>query len=390
MTLLIDFEQSIGNLKLTMDEDEFDELLLELEGLKKSNIQSFSELSTKIKNATPEDLTTHEVTKGVLFLDSVWPLNMPQGRVFLKFRLNLSSGVLNYEQANLSLIKLFKTLTYFQFPNNNYDGTTRSLATTYVYYWRFKCLIEHLFIENGLYFPEEDTKKITLSQVYKALNDIKKSDKQSAYEDFYYGLSCYLRLMELDLIPEQYCFEFSRQDINFDEILKDIIDYKITNQATYYPLLENELEALSNVIFDYTSKFGKEYNKVYQLLDESGFAAPGRRYISLNDKIMDKLTNYQFSLLASGDPWFFFTVDEKKGRLNLNSFNSAVRTKVIGACVVVIALLTGMRIREIGALKYKCCTKINDDEFELTYTQFKTSSDPHSGEEKLIPATKSV
>ena len=89
-------------------------------------------------------------------------------------------------------------------------------------------------------------------------------------------------------------------------------------------------------------------------------------------------------------PWFSFTVDTKKNRLNLNNFNSSVRKRVLAACIVVIALLTGMRIREIAALKSNCCRQINKDEFELTFTRFKTSSDPNLGQLEILPVPKSV
>lgn len=385
-----ELSESLSQIKETMDEDEFEEFITELDELESSNEQIFSLLNVKIKDVTPEQLNDLRVNDNIYFKDPVWPLDMPQGRVFLKFKCSLPRGVLNYEQANDSLTKYYKILTFFQFPNNDFDGSKRSYATTYRHYWRFKYLIDFLLIKNGLYFPEVDIQKVTIEQVYQALNSAKETGKHGVYEELYNSLMSYFRLMELDLLPPHYHFSFTRYDIDCEKILKDVLAFKIQKQSTYYPLDESELEALNKVIFDYSSTYGCEFNTVYKLLHDAGLAAGNRQFIDLPNPIAEKLMNFQFSNDANGTSWCSFTLDKKKARLDLNGFNSSVRKRILAACIIVVALLTGMRIREIAALKHDCCRKINDEEFELTFTRFKTSSDPNNGQIETMPVPKSV
>ena len=294
------FEESLKKIKATMDEEEYGEFLSGLNELESSNEQVFSELNSKIKDISPSELNSLPVVHGVLFDDPVWPLDMPQGRVFLKFKLNLPLGVINYKQAKSSLTKLYKTFTFFQFPNNDFDGKKRSYATTYRHYWNFKYLIEFLLIENGLYFPENDLEKVTIEQVYHALKTVKETGKHGVYEEFYNSLMSYFRLMELDLLPRNYHFSFTRFDIDCERILKDVIAFKIEKQSTYYPLDEKELESLNNVIFEYVSVFGSDYTTIHKLLCDYGLAYGTRQYVELNNPIAKKLQNYQFSNDATG------------------------------------------------------------------------------------------
>ncbi len=168
------------------------------------------------------------------------------------------------------------------------------------------------------------------------------------------------------------------------------MQHKIKHQSTYYPLNENELDSLINVVFDYSSSFGHDYIQVYNILYEHRCHSSKKRYINLNEPVAKELLNYKFLNNASGVPWFNFVIQSEKQRLDLNGFTSRLKNQVIASCIIVIALLTGLRIREIASLKSNCCRKINENEYELTFTRFKTSTAPIKGEKVIIPTPKSV
>jgi len=391
MEITEDIEQELRKLKASLDEDEYSDLLIELEELKQLDQYTFSGLNQRVKDLSPQELSCIEVVKGVVFGDSVWPLEIPQGRSILNFNLNLPLGVLNHNAAKNSLTNFYKLLTFFQFPNNDFEGSKRSFSTTRRNYWRFKKLIEFLFIDNGLYYPEIDAQKITVAQLHNAMKLAKETKTYSStYEELYYAVMAYFRLIELDMLPLEYHLSFTKHDINQEELLKDVIQHKIKHQSTYYPLNENELDSLINVVFDYSSSFGKDYIQVYNILYEHGCHSSKKRYINLNEPVAKELLNYTFLNNASGNPWFNFVIQSKKQRLVLNGFTSSLKNKIIASCVIVIALLTALRIREIASLKSNCCRKINENEYELTFTRFKTSSDPIKGEKEIIPTPKSV
>ncbi|ABG40540.1 phage integrase [Paraglaciecola sp. T6c] len=352
------------------------------------------------------------VVDGVMFNDLKWHIQWAQSEHLL-----LDFGRVKLESCSLTdhseLYRFAKMITYYCCPKK-VNLNISSWNTTHS---RFLSIINFIqdFIWPNQLLSAKMLSSVTEKQLKDHLNIIMQrlelgvSGSTQRYRFFVNALQDWSDFTRRKLLPKEYGL-----DVNIDNILTKDIRSKcnslIENQSdTWQPLAPEVIELIYKDGCRYLYDFADTIIECQELIRNRPLVGTANRKYrgqirsdGKSKELFKTLRDMKVPMLDTETKLFNFTPETKKVKsggyicgwqLRTTINISEVRPEVINlkrACIVLIALFTGMRRREIAELKSTPAFKKNGDWY-LAITRFKTSDDASgAGEPDEIPVPQIV
>lgn len=299
---------------------------------------------------------------------------------------------IRFKDNNSKKTFLKKIILYHYIPTFNPQGTIKSFQTTLAYYSIINLLDKFLFEPNHIKSFPEDINSISIRMLNKSLDEAKESEYFSHYKNLYQVIGFWFLLSDNNLIPEEY-----RLHINYSKVInttrqKDVIKVTTCHTTPYSPFSHNEFESLINYALFWTETAIPYIIKAIDYATE--LKIPTLSSQQLTRKIPDKKLEKLFNTEVDGMKIIGFSkrekVDKRYGSTYTTYFtNHKVRVavdNVRNAIFIFVALLTGLRRRELASLKFEDFVQLSNGECFVNITRFKTSQDPnYEGENDILP-----
>lgn len=338
-------------------------------------------ISLSLKYFSDSEINETSVTERSIFKENIWTLeglHRPKS-IHFSYKLNEHDSSDNYPH----IVWFIKLLLLFYLPNHA-DKVT-SVESVITIASKLRLLVNYLFIENHLLNPKKDVALLTLKQVNDAINKSKKHGKTSHFESLTTTLQYWIKLSESNILPEEYEFPFSYGEIFTVDLLKEIFSDKL-NRGAYTPLSEDEIELISTTSYDLIENKSDDLIFLSKKLTNNVVVVKNdirRRKIQRDSRDAKLIENYPYVKNNNGNSWI---------KIKYNAHNE-IKTSELrplfkelkGACICMILLLTGMRIRELQNLKIDCAKQTSKNTYTLKYQIFKTTYDAEEGETQNIP-----
>ena len=294
------------------------------------------------------------VSQYSVFADNRWKLESASIKKVLIFNKN--------KYRNDETIRFIKTFLYYSIPENHPTGKVKSLNTTNAYQGYLRSLTLCLFDEFAISDPSRDIQNLTLDQLNKSL-DKAKTISYSMYGSIFYVYALWFTLSEYGLLPEIYRLPCERNHLLTKERRSDIFDYISSQAEGWQPFNEDELTKLVDFIIPQLEIGRDRLEKIADYAIENNITNVRR------SSTIKKKTDELLGLLPL--PSTNFDSEEPDTLFQLiNNYKQAV--------YAFLALITGLRRRELNALKFDSFEKINSTSCRVTVTRWKTSDDPNN------------
>ena len=311
-----------------------------------------------------------------------------------------SSGVnvlFNSEVIGGSELK--KMLVYNLIPQFHPLGRIRSFNTTISYSRAFTHLEKQLFLPNGIDATPESIKVISARLINEALDRSRDEGSTRAYTLLYFIVTFWIALSEQGLIPVAHRLDVPLRLIDTKERQKDLLGTISAAHKGWSPFTEDELSKLIEYAFFWTEKAIPKLLTIRNFLDEHvigeqkhNHVISSKRFIELEAVLGQEVDG----IVVCG-----YTMNKvitknkrKKGKpAEYMGYSYYWHKKYLEALdlvrdgiLILVALVLGMRNREIGVLNFDDVQQREDGEWEINITRFKTSDDPnYFGDCEIIP-----
>lgn len=307
---------------------------------------------------------------------------------------------------------LKRIILYYLIPEFHPFGRVRSYETTKHAGSVFKLLDHYLFAPNNLRATPAHIKVITEKMVNDALEDASNSSLSSHYENLYFLVRLWLRLSKNGFIPDGYCLELNPEIVDSHERRKSVWNHIKNSRDSWKPFSENELESLINYSIFWTQKAMPALLNVKEFIKSNELDTPGgsnvrrafqKKTRDLAPKEVEQFAE-NFNITIEGATVLKANITKSntvtRGRHRdyvyqkysvtyARSYNKALN-QVRNGVFILVALLTGMRRRELAGIRFEDIAEVNG-EFTIDITRYKTSTDPnYLGEKDTIPIPKFV
>ncbi|MGZ4996683.1 MAG: tyrosine-type recombinase/integrase [Methylobacter sp.] len=341
-----------------------------------------SNLISKLSLCKEHDFSISDFS---LYRDDEWLLEKPknQGPVKVKFDRELPGSN-----------DLKRVLLYYLIPDFSAFGQVKSYTTTHGHGYAYRHVEDYVFKANGLSALPEDIALITAKLLNSALDTAKNSPTSRHYPTLFFFIRLWCSLSIQGLIPEEYRLDIDVKRVDSRERHKDVINHFKGTMQTWVPFSESDLEQLVNYALFWTEEAmpfltkAKDYIKANNL--DVGIVARDKPDHELEAALSLKIG--EETLLS-----FSRSKIKKSGCLEYTYFytwiDAYARTldKVRNAIFVLIALISGMRARELCGLTLNDVYADDYGDYWINVTRFKTTFDPnHHGETEVIPLPKFV
>ncbi|WED22681.1 tyrosine-type recombinase/integrase [Vibrio sp. JC009] len=329
----------------------------------------------------------------------------PDGSFYItdKSKYSSNSWVLPIQQSNIVFNSditganaLFRALAYYLTPDFNPFGRITSYNSTRTYTSCFPYLEKFLFLPNALGCEASDLNVITPRLLNEAL-DRAKEHSARAYSFTYFLICFWISISDQKLLPSVHTLSVSLKKIRTKERYQDIQAAIAKERVGWKPLSEEELELLVEHALFWSEKALPEMLRIASYLDEIGASTQKHKaYMRrTRDTKLEQLLGTKIDgVVICGFNYRVRELEQQQGRYVYEhhsyswrrSFKLAV-DKILESIIILLSLITGMRNREMGILKFEDITKSEDGEnWILNITRFKTGSDPnYFGEHDYIP-----
>lgn len=295
-----------------------------------------------------------------------------------------------FECETLGANELKRAITYHLVPSFTPFSRIKSFSSTRQKAHDFKFLEIYLLQPNRLTAIPEHIQLITLPMLNRALEEAKESGRSSHYSGLFFMLRFWLSLSTHRLIPEELRLSAELTGIDSKERQRDVIQNFNGNLQSWVSLSEAELEKLVNHALFWLEEAAPRLLEVKNFIINSGIENYAKGVVRRRTKqpeIEDALTVningievMSFNLVESphcGKAAFSYRW--------LSQYALAV-DKIRNAVFVFIALVTGMRKKELASLKFDDVHCNGMGEYCIDITRFKTSNDSnYEGETQTLP-----
>lgn len=350
-------------------------------------IQRKSSLIAKL-DADPQQ--SFNVTQYSVYSSDRWVLEKPSHATErrISFKSDLAGG-----------IELKKMLTYHLLPQFHPLGTLRSFVSTETYAHAFALLEKYLFIPNGLDATPESIKIVSAKLVNDALDICKSSSAPRNYFLLYFLIAFWHTLSANKLIPASHSLNVAIRLIDTKDRQVDIKNTVASEHKGWKPFSEDELsrliehalfwsEAVIPTLLD-IKRFLAEQVKPENKHDYFVKAVRWAEFEAVLGKKIDGVTvcGYTHKQLAtivqsSNGTRHHYTTNHYRWKLHYKQALDKVRDAIL----IFVALITGLRKRELGILTFDDIVLKGNGEWVITVTRFKTSTDPnYFGASETLP-----
>ena len=374
-----------------IDESEINEILDE-----EDSYYSSATITTSLRGLSYEEIAQLKVTEHSYFHANKWTIPSAHKPTNLYFEYEFSEHESTKDYPELILF--LKCLTLYRVPNHTENVTSNRTALMELF--TLKRFISFCFIDNQLFNPILDCSKITLHQINKALDKSRDEGSHANYREVAKGLRLWINLTASEVLPIEFDCPFAESEIFTNGRVREIIKHNL-QMGTYIPLSEDEIAKIADNSFKWIETYGqdicflnehinKHENFVFKTRNNSDF----ERVVIKKDSVSgQEILRRAYAIdKTSNIAWFspIFASDLRNSdSLYLKDIHESSKN-LLGACISIILLITGMRIRELQNLKVGCCIPIDSNLYKLNYKIFKTASNSEHGENADFPVPKII
>ncbi len=375
-----------------LDEDEIREIL-DVE----ENFYSSAILSSTLSGLSYDEIKSIKVTENSIFDDNNWiiPSKEKSTNLYFEYDFHEFDNTKNHPE----LIFFIKCLTLFRIPDHTDNVTSNRTALMELF--TIKRFISFCFLENQLLNPIIDCSRITLNQINKALDLSRDEGAHANYREVAKGLRHWINLTNGGVLPYELMCPFAESEIFTDIRVKEIIKHNL-EMGTYLPLSEDEIVAIADNTFKWIEVYSEDICFLNEHLNleenitqysKNNLELP-RVAIHMDSTSGEEILNREYAMdIKKNCSWFVPDFGVGKFASEKILLTKRIREdskNLIGACISIILLITGMRIRELQTLKVGCCKHQHDDLYTLNYKIFKTAHDAEVGEDVSFPVPQIV
>jgi integrase len=294
---------------------------------------------------------------------------------------------------------LKRMLVYHLIPQFNPSGRLKSFNSTVTYAHGFTYLENYLFESNGLVATAECIRVISTFLINGALDRVRDQASPRQYTLLYAIILLWINLSEQKLIPVQYRLDTPLRLVDTRERQRDLQNRIATTAEGWRPFSQEELAVLVEHALFWSTRALPALLEIQNFLVKIGVAAQNHHQVLKSTR--DPALESALSIEVDGVPvcGYYATnrVQKVKGfggkileykywkytwlRQMLVSVD-----KVRDAILILVALITGLRNSELGALSFDDVVEGGDGNWTLNVSRFKTSNDPnYAGEADTIP-----
>jgi len=306
----------------------------------------------------------------------------------------------HFEGLTPPLIALKKALIYYVIPEFAPFGTIRSYNTTTWQASLFFLLERYIFKNNFLDGDAKSIEMINARLLNGALNEAKNTaSSMRHYLSLFYLIRLWGSLSTQGLMPDGLTLKVDMRAVDTVERQKDLMQFS-GSMGTWKPFSEEELGTLVTHALFWTRQVLPRLLTLVDYVKENKIDEQKKsaitRYkedleveqqfnIVVEDRVIVAASKNEYSYRNGNNPKFKAFVYNW-----INSYSAAI-DNVRNAVYVLLALVTGLRVSEMQALRFEDVTKDGDGNYVLRVTRFKTSEDPNfHGDVDYLPLPKYV
>jgi hypothetical protein len=287
---------------------------------------------------------------------------------------------------------LKRALAYHVLPDYSPFGRVKSFKTSTARAREFLLLEEYVFQANRLSATPNHIQLISTQILNEALDNAKQNGANRHYHSLFYIIRLWIALSQQQLIPIELRLPVNPLKVDTTERRRDVIAHFTGTLQTWLPFSESEIEKLVPYALFWTDEAlpillrARSYILTHHL--DTGYKCVIAR------DCPDSELEHQLSANAAGQKLLSFSRVERTVSGGVGKYftytwvDSYARAldKVRNAIFVLVALITGMRARELTSLTNDAIFSDGDGNYWINITRFKTSNDPdYQGEPDVIP-----
>lgn len=297
------------------------------------------------------------------------------------------------------LIALKKALIYYVIPEFAPFGTIRSYSTTTWQASLFFLLERYIFKNNFLDGDAESIKLINTRLLNGALNEAKNTaSSMRHYLSLFYLIRLWGSLSSQGLMPDGLALMVDMRSVDTTERQKDLMQFS-GSMGTWKPFSEEELGTLVTHALFWTRQALPRLLNLVDYVKENKIDEQKKSAITRYKE--DPEIEEQFNIVVEGQTIVAASKNKYSYQYEgvpstfksyvynwINSYSAAI-DNVRNAIYILLALVTGLRVSEMQALRFDDVTKDGEGNYTLRVTRFKTSEDPNfHGDVDYLPLPK--
>lgn len=287
---------------------------------------------------------------------------------------------------------LKKALAYHVLPDYSPFGLVKSFKTSATRASEFRLLEEYVLQANRLSASPDHIQLITAQMLNAALDSAKQSGANRHYHSLFYIIRLWIALSQQQLIPREMRLPVNPLKVDTTERRRDVIAHFTGTLQTWVPFSESDVEKLVNYALFWTDEALPVLLRAKSYIQQHHLDAANKCVVKRD--CPDTELEQQLSVSVGGQKLLSFSRVQRTVSGGVSKYFSytwvdsyaRVLDKVRNAIFVLVALITGMRARELISLTTDAIVPDGDGNYSINITRFKTSNDPdYQGETEAIP-----
>lgn len=285
--------------------------------------------------------------------------------------------------------ELKRSIVYHLVPSFTPFARIKAFSSTKQRAYEYRFIEEYVLKPNKLSAIPEHIAMITTPMLNQALDDAKMSGQPSHYSGLFFTLRFWLAISAHRLIPDHLRLPEQISAIDTRERHQDVLKHFEGSLQAWLPFSEQELEQLVNHALFWLEQATPRLLETANYLKESGFEQLGTVRRADRQLDLERMTDIEIDGKRVMNYSRTYGVRSKGGQAYsyywISEYAQAV-DKVRNAVFIFVALVTGLRRNEMGALKFDHVTKDEAGRYSIDVIRFKTSIDPnYNGESDSLP-----
>lgn len=349
-------------------------------------------LVAKLENAYMGEFSISDYS---LYRDSRW--------VLLKRKAS-KNLVINFNSKVLGFNSLKKVIAYHLIPDFHPFGRIRSYTSTETYVNALTYLEKFIFSNNGIDASKEGIRCISTRMVNEALDKARNDGAQRNYVFLFFVINFWLSLSIQKLIPFEFRLNVDARRVDTINRRKDIQERIRQERIGWKPYGEEDLFLLLEYAMSWVEKGLPNLRQLSDYLDSIG--AMERSNTPVNKNVKDEILEGFIDLKVGDVRLCNISRNERVSKVKnkygktlsyntvkyfwLRPFKKSI-DHVRNGIFILLALITGMRNKELAHLKFEDIKNVGEDKWAISISRFKTSNDPnYFGEADEIPLPKFI
>jgi integrase len=292
---------------------------------------------------------------------------------------------------------LKRAISYYFLPSNDPFGTIRSFISSWNYSDAFKYIQSYVFEANRLSGTAQCVAVIDAGMLNAGLDCCKEQGSPRAYNMMFFYVNFWLVLSSQKLLPDDFCLDVDVALVDTKVRRMDVLESIKEAFVGWKPYTEEELGRLLDYAFFWVDDAIPVIKNIqdYLISNPSGFRKFHSR-LSCSDELFESVLSQRVrGVEIVGFRRTPQVTKRKRAPGKISVYRGYKYTwrrmyqysidRVRNAVFILFCLMTGMRKRELAALKFEDVVKGKDGLWRVFFARYKTSSDPnYSGDSDSI------